>query len=361
MTVRDRVTRLIDEGAEVAVRAPGRANLIGEHTDYNDGFVLPIAIDLATYVIGTRASDLSLRSEADPELVTASADRLSLPPTGWGRYVVGVLRALRDDGISIAGLHGTVVSDVPIGAGLASSAALEVALALSIGGEALSPPRLAEVCRRAENDFVGVRSGIMDQLTSAAARGGHACLIDCCHNSIEYVAFPDALRVVIADSGIRRDLADSVYNLRVEECERAAAALGVASLRDVSAADLDAASNLDPVLRRRARHVITENERVLATVEALRSGDRPALGEIFAESHHSYSADYEASTPEIDDMVARARSTDGVIAARLTGGGWGGCTVNVIESDADAAVVAEKIGGTGWWVTEAADGAGSVG
>lgn len=353
------VEELIAAGADVAVRAPGRANLIGEHTDYNDGFVLPIAVGLATYLVGMRANDVVLRSEAEADAVTVSPAAPVMPPAGWGRYVAAVVSALRDDDVPIGGLHGGIVSDVPIGAGLASSAALEVALARSLALEELEPRRLAVLCRRAENEYVGVQSGIMDQLSAAAAREGHACLIDCRANSIEYVPFPDDLRVVIVDSGIRHDLARSAYNDRVTECATAAAALGVPSLRDATVADMNA-SNLDPTLRRRARHVVSENERVLAAVEAFRASDNAALAEIFEASHASYSSDFDASTPEIDELVARARSTPGVVAARLTGGGWGGCTVNLVDGDADVASIADAIGGVRWWITGAAAGAGPV-
>ena len=335
--------------AEQAFRAPGRANLIGEHTDYNDGFVLPAALELATYVVGRPRDDgvVSLRSlegEIEP-------------------YVAAVVNALRDDGIDVGGFEGVVASDIPIGAGLSSSAALEVALACALASSALEPTRLAAVCHRAENVYLGMESGIMDQLTSAAGKAGHALLIDCRDLSVQPIPLPPDVSLLVVDSGVRRELAESAYNERVAECRAAAKALGVPSLRDATALD-----GLSGVLLRRARHVVTENGRVLAAAEALREGRLEELGPLFSASHTSLAGDYEVSTPELDALVAIAGQTDGVIAARLTGAGFGGCTVNLVKTDGADAVGREFVARyaretgieTRFWVSEPAAGAGSL-
>jgi galactokinase len=335
--------------AEQAFRAPGRANLIGEHTDYNDGFVLPAALELATYVVGRPRDDgvVSLRSlDGDIE-----------------RFVDAVVRALRDEGVEVGGFEGVVASEVPVGAGLSSSAALEVALAGALAGSALDPTRLAEVCHRAENVYLGTKSGIMDQLTSAAGKGGHALLIDCRDLSVQPLPIPPGVSLLVVDSGVRRELAESAYNERVAECRAAAEALGVPSLRDATALH-----GLSGVLLRRARHVLTENERVLAAAEALRAERLEQLGPLFGASHTSLAGDFEVSTPELDALVAAAGETDGVIAARLTGAGFGGCTVNLVRTeDADAVgreVVARYARETGietrFWISKPAQGAGPV-
>jgi galactokinase len=335
--------------AEQAFRAPGRANLIGEHTDYNDGFVLPAALELATYVVGRPRDDgvVSLRSlDGDIE-----------------RFVDAVVRALRDEGVEVGGFEGVVASEVPVGAGLSSSAALEVALAGALAGSALDPTRLAEVCHRAENVYLGTKSGIMDQLTSAAGKAGHALLIDCRDLSVQPLPIPPGVSLLVVDSGVRRELAESAYNERVAECRAAAEALGVPSLRDATALH-----GLSGVLLRRARHVLTENERVLAAAEALRAERLEELGPLFGASHTSLAGDFEVSTPELDALVAAAGETDGVIAARLTGAGFGGCTVNLVRTeDADAVgreVVARYARETGietrFWISKPAQGAGPV-
>jgi galactokinase len=337
--------------AEQAFRAPGRANLIGEHTDYNDGFVLPAALELATYVVGRPRDDgvVSLRS-LDGEIE---------------RFVNAVVRALRDEGVEVGGFDGVVASEVPIGAGLSSSAALEVAVARALAGSALEPARLAAVCQRAENVYLGTRSGVMDQLASAAGQAGHALLIDCRDLTVTPIPLPAGICLLVVDSGVRRAVAQSDYNERVAECQAAADALGVRSLREATSADLD---GLSGVLLRRARHVVTENERVLAAAEALRGERLEELGALFSASHTSLAGDFEVSTPELDALVAVAAETNGVIAARLTGAGFGGCTVNLVRTEgADAVgreVVARYARETGietrFWVSKPAQGAGPV-
>lgn len=362
-----RLRRSAPPGSDLAWRAPGRANLIGEHTDYNDGFVLPVALRLALYIAGRRSPEsLSLTSLDQSGAASVDLSTGDGPDQGWGRYATAVVRSLLDEGIELAGFSGVLVSEVPTGAGLSSSAALEVAIASAIVAEPLDPVRMAKVCQRAENVYVGVQSGIMDQLASAAGRPGHALLIDCRDISVEAVEVPGGLRVVVIDSAVQRGLAESGYNERRRQCEAAAAAMGVVSLRDADGDLLEShRERMDDVIYRRARHVIGENGRVMLTAAALRAGDFERLGRLFDESHRSYARDFEASTPEIDKLVEVAWDTDGVVAARLTGGGFGGCTVNLVvdgrAEDAGAEILSGYKALTGLhgrvWVSEPADGA----
>ena len=363
--------RLLDAAppdADVAVRAPGRANLIGEHTDYNDGFVLPIALEAATYILGRRRARLvRLSSLQEPGEVTVDLASGTGPRRGWGRYVTAVVRALRDASVALEGLDGVVHSEIPPGAGLSSSAALEVAVALALSAQPMEPVRVAEICRRAEQAYVGVEVGIMDQLTSAAGRAGRALLIDCRDNSIEPVPVPDGVAIVVIDSGVRRNLAGSAYNERRTQCRFAAAALGVASLRSATLTDIGRAG-LDGVSLRRARHVVTENQRVVSAAEALRRSDVSALGALMYASHESLGRDYEVSTPELDALVASARATEGVFGARLTGAGFGGCTINLVDrtlapkaaADIERRYRAETGRSVRCWVTRPADGAALI-
>ena len=367
---RERLFKAVPDATH-AWRAPGRANLIGEHTDYNDGFALPVALDQATYIAGRRRDDrVVLRSLDLSGVVEIALDALEDEKEGWGRYPVAVARALVDEGVEVCGFEGTVASDVPSGSGLSSSAALEVAVSFALAGRDLTPLERARVCRRAENDHVGVRSGILDQLASTAAQPGHALLMDCRAETVEHVPVPDTMRVLVIDSGVTRGLDDSGYNERREQCEAAVRSLRVESLREVGPDDLAIVrERAGETVWRRARHVVTENARVLAAADALRQGDLQRLGHLFAESHRSMVEDFEISTPEIDQLVALAVRTEGVVAARLTGGGFGGCTVNLVEGDtADraAAWIVEAYGSeTGRrgraWVTTPGEGAGMVG
>jgi galactokinase len=368
--IADRLRRSAPSGSDLAWRAPGRANLIGEHTDYNDGFVLPVALRLALYIAGRRSpgSPGSLRLTSLDESGGAIVDLGTGegPDKGWGRYATAVVRSLLDDGVELTGFTGVLVSEVPRGAGLSSSAALEVAIASAIVAEPLDPVRMAKICRRAENVYVGIQSGIMDQLASAAGRSGCALLIDCRDITVETVEVPDRLRVVVIDSAVQRGLAESGYNERRKQCEAAASIMGVASLRDADGELLEShRERMDDVIYRRARHVIGENGRVMDTVAALRTADFERLGRLFDDSHRSYARDFEASTPEIDSLVEVAQDTDGVVAARLTGGGFGGCTVNLVVEGRSEEAAAEILSGyqalTGLqgrvWVSEPADGA----
>jgi galactokinase len=369
MPALERVRDALGGETVAGFRAPGRANLIGEHTDYNGGFVLPIALDLSTYVAGRPTTDgsLRLRSLDEPGEVVVDVATGDGPRSGWGRYVTGVVRAALDDDHELRGFDGIVASDVPIGAGLSSSAALEVSTALAILVDDPGPLAIARICRRAENVYVGARTGIMDQLAAAACEEGAALFIDCLDETYEAVAVPPDMSVVVIDSAVQRRLSESGYNDRRADCERAAAALGVESLRHAHLEDVESVA-MDDAARKRARHVVTENARVLDTVEALRSGDAAGVGELFAASHRSMSEDFENSTPEMDALVAAAGDTAGVMGARMTGGGFGGCTVNLVragfERDAAATILASYERTTGmqarYWVSRPARGASAL-
>ena len=314
---------------KVRVDSPGRVNLLGGHTDYNDGFVLPMAIDLGITLVaersGSRVALVSL-DEPDPAIVELDvADPAAVKPA-WARYVAGVVHELRPT----SGLIGELKSTLPIGAGLSSSAALEVAVALALGFEG-SPAELALACQRAEHLASGVPCGIMDQLTIAAGVEGHGLLIDCGRLEVVPVPLPAAAEVHVIHSGQARTLAGSDYAKRRAECEAAAAVIG--PLRTAKVQDAEAID--EAVLRRRARHVITENDRVLTFADALRSSDLPAAGSIMAASHMSLRDDFEVSTPVLDELVARLLFTPGVYGARLTGAGWGGCVVALAEPGLD--------------------------
>jgi len=334
-------------GPVSVARAPGRVNLIGDHTDYNGGFVLPMAIDRDVR-IAFRASDdarvelLSLQFEekVTVELSTISPERLP----GWARYVLGVAFVLREEGYRLRGLRGVVAGDIPIGAGLSSSAALEVASALafcSVSGLQVNREKLARVCRRAEGAFVGVRCGIMDQFVSLMGRKGHALFLDCTTLNHELVPLEEkAAAFVVCDTGVRRNLADTPYEERRKESARAFKLLQrhvpeLETYRTVSVAMFKcyAPDNLPEVPRKRARHVVTENERVLHAVRAMREGDLLTFGALMDASHDSLRDDYEVSCPELELMVGLARAVHGTFGTRMTGAGFGGCTVTLVRAD----------------------------
>ena len=354
---------------DVLVRAPGRANLIGEYTDVNEGWVLPVALELATVLAGRAGGDVvRLRSLDLPDEGTVEIDLATGrgPSEGWGRYATAVVEVLREQGRAVRGFDGVLASDVPIGAGLSSSAALEVAVALAVLDEPVDPLALAQLCQRAENVGVGVQSGLMDQLASTGSKAGTALLLDCRELTTDHVPLPEGLGVLVVDSAVSRDLSSSAYNERRAQCEQAAADLGVRSLRDATLDGLEERwSTMDEVVRRRARHVLTENARVLELADVLRSGDRAPLGGLLAASHDSLAADFEVSTPELDQLVAAAVATPGVVGSRMTGAGFGGCTVSLVEVDGAEQVrdevcrrYAEASGRQPRaWVSTAADGA----
>jgi galactokinase len=319
-------------------RAPGRVNLIGEHTDYNLGFVLPIALDLATFVT-TRPTDdghLTVHSEAHGETwdwPIRSVASLQ-PQRHWTDYVIGVARQLLQHGHALAPQHLSIRSTVPEGAGLSSSAALEVSTALAfLRDTPIDNLDLAKLCQSAERDFVGMPSGIMDQYISIFGRDHAAVMIDCRGLTHQLVELPDDLAIVAVNSMVKHELGQSAYRIRVEECAMASDALKVASLRDATIAQLES-TPMPNVVMRRARHVITDNARVHLFVNAARRGDLRRMGELFYESHLSMQHDYEITCEEVDFLVQAAKGIEGVYGARMTGGGFGGCTVNLLRPDA---------------------------
>ena len=334
---------MLPAGSELLGRAPGRANLMGEHTDYNDGFVLPVALGMTIMVGGRPApGEIRLRSVGGHTVAAVDPNDGSGPTKGWGRYVSAVVKALLEDDLPVRGIEGVIVSDLPAGSGLSSSAALEVAVAMALLEEPIDPTRLARICQRAENVHVGVRCGIMDQMASVASHAGTALLLDCRSLAMDHVPVPEGLEMLIVDSGERRSLNDGEYNRRREECEEAARRLGVTSLREVES--LDDLDVLPAPFDARARHVLAENARTLSTADALRRNDRTALGSLFAASHASLATDFEVSTPALDTLVALAVDSDGVVASRMTGGGFGGCVVNLVDAGMPDQEVARLVG-----------------
>jgi galactokinase len=311
-------------------RAPGRINLIGEHTDYNLGFVLPLAIDRDCVVTRAPRDDrqLVLSSKQLGERVSFSLDDLPAHGTGqWTDYCVGVARELLAAGYPLTGAELAIDSQVPTGAGLSSSAALEVSTALALlDGQPLGGLELAQLCQRAEGNFVGMPCGIMDQAIAVLAQAGAALLIDCRSLATKPVPLPAGVAVMVTDSGVKHALASSAYATRVAECRLAAAAAGVVSLRE---ATLDSV-----VLNPRGRHVVSENQRVLDFVAAAGAGDAVEMGRLFTASHRSLQHDYEVSCEELDFLVDTALMLPGVLGSRMTGGGFGGCTVTLVH-DAD--------------------------
>ena len=344
-TLKAGFTRCYGTAPELLVRAPGRVNLIGEHTDYNDGFVLPIAIDRSVLLAASVRSDSTVRLRATDfgQQVAFSLEGIERDARHrWSNYQRGVAVVLQEEGFKLPGLDVAFGSDVPIGAGLSSSAALEVAMAVAwqtLAGFELSGPELALLCQRAENTFVGVNCGIMDQFISALGQERSALLIDCRSLAYRLVSLPEGVAVVVMDTAKKRGLSDSAYNTRRAECEEGVRLLaehleGIRALRDVSVAEFDRyAGTLPPVVQKRCRHVIGENQRVLDGIEALARGDARAFGERMDESHRSLRDDYEVSCPELDAMVESAWQAPGVIGARMTGAGFGGCAVALIEAD----------------------------
>ncbi|MFQ5945453.1 MAG: galactokinase [Anaerolineae bacterium] len=337
----DRFRSLFGRDPLLLVRSPGRVNLIGEHTDYNAGYVLPVAIDRRVEVFAAPLSvpEIRIHSLVFNETVVFPLGRIEpLDPPHWSNYVRAVAWALQETGRGPIGSELLVAGDLPPGAGLGSSAAMETATAralLELSGGSLPAERLARLCQKAEEEFVGVRCGIMDQMASLLARDGHALRIDCRDLKHSWVPVPAEATIVVVDSGRPRRLRDSAYNTRRLECRQAAELLGVETLRDLSHRDLDEAdSRLPPKLRRRVRHVVTENERVAEAVGALEDDDLSRMGRLMLESHTSLRDDFEVSTPELDLLVETAITTKGVHGARLTGAGFGGSTVNLVRTDA---------------------------
>lgn len=334
----------------VSAYAPGRVELLGNHTDYNQGVVLAAAIDRGLTVTGSavETGDITLRSRTLDREVKVSLGQLR-PQAGddrWANYVLGVVQELRRAGHRIGGFQAEVDGDLAGGGGLSSSAAFEVATAvflMKLGGFKLTPIEVAKLCQRAENEFVGVRSGLLDQVTSVFGRANHVVYLDCADQSVQTFPFAAELALVIADSGAKHSLLQSQYNTRRDECFAAAKALGVPNLRAIDVAHLEAnRGSLSPTLYRRATHIIGENNRVWRAVDCLKNGDAATMGALMNASHESSKFNFENSTPELDFLVESARSLSSVLGARLTGGGFGGSTVTLVEA-ARAEAIAEEL------------------
>jgi galactokinase len=332
-------------------RAPGRVNLIGEHTDYNEGFVLPAAIDRETVVaIGAAPGSVITAVAADfgeDRDQFSLSDPITPVKADWANYVRGIVQLMLADGITLTGARMAIAGDVPLGSGLSSSAALEVAVGnalAGIAGQTIEPTRLAKIAQRAENEFVGCACGIMDQLISTRGQSGHALLIDCRSLACTPVSIPEGVSIIIAHSGVRHAHAGGEYNDRRAQCEVAAKHYGVPALRDLTVDQLEAGkAGLDDLPYRRARHVVTENARTEAAAEALKSGNLQRLGELMAQSHASMRNDFEITVPAVDRLAAiMATATAGEGGARMTGGGFGGCVI-AIAPDARVPAVVKAI------------------
>ena len=340
---RDTFINTFGSPAILTVQAPGRVNLIGEHTDYNGGFVLPCAIGYRTVICGSSRDDGQVHvvaadyaGERDEFALDAAIeprhDRL------WANYVRGVVKYLQEAGHAVGGANLAISGNVPQGAGLSSSASLEVATGQffkALGGLDIAPTDLALIGQRAENRFVGCNCGIMDQLISARGEAGHALLIDCRSLATQSVAMPDGIAVVIINSNVQRGLVGSEYNTRRRQCEEAARYFGVKALRDVDLPTYTAkVSGLDPLVARRARHIITDSQRALDLAAALPAGDMRRIGQLMADSHASMRDDFEITCPQVDALVDIVKEAIGKAGGvRMTGGGFGGCVVSLVPEN----------------------------
>ncbi len=324
----------------IVVAAPGRVNLIGEHTDYNEGYVLPVAVDRYICVAARPREDrrVSLRALNLGEKDVFSLDEIERGERSWTNYPRGVAWQMGERGYRLRGMGAIIWGDLPMKAGLSSSAALEVAIAYSfqlLSNLEIKPLQLALLCQGAENGFVGVQCGLMDQITSVLGEKDRALLIDCRSLTHEPIPIPRGVSVVVADTGKRRGLLDSQYNARRKECEEGALLLGIPSLRDISLEEFQGREgSLPPLVRRRVRHVVSENQRTLGAAEALKVGDLEAFGRLMYDSHHSLRHDFEVSCPELDILVEAARKVSGIYGSRLTGAGFGGSTVSLVSREA---------------------------
>ncbi|MFZ0957292.1 MAG: galactokinase [Candidatus Sulfotelmatobacter sp.] len=341
-------------GTEMRIfRAPGRVNLIGEHTDYNDGFVMPAAIGFYTWIAAAKREERVLEAYSDrfDEKITFSLDALAGPPRRhWSDFIRGVAATLQSAGHRLSGANLVIHGEVPLGAGLSSSASLEVATALALtvlSGIGLPRLELAKLCQAAEHEYVGTRCGIMDQFIATFGTAGNALMLDC--RSLEYqlIPVPRDLRLVVCNSMVRHEHASGEYNRRRADCETGVRLLaghlpGIRALRDVGIADLEKyKSALPETIYRRCRHVVTENQRVLDAAKALQAGDTDRVGSLMYASHASLRDDYEVSCKELDLLVELAAASPGVYGARMTGGGFGGCTVNLVREENAAAFGAQ--------------------
>ncbi len=341
--VRERFLAAFGEPPAFIVRAPGRVNLIGEHTDYNDGFVFPLAIDRCAMIALRPRADRCVRVISLDMGEDQSFDLASLPrpdETRWIDYIIGVAWALQRGGYALAGWEGILAGDVPIGSGLSSSAALELAAARAfycVGDFSWDAAQMAQIGRAAENEWLGIQTGIMDQMISAAGVEGRALLIDCRSLEATPAPLPATTAIVILDTGTRRGLVGSAYNERRAQCEAAARHFGIAALRDIDLATFsERAAELQSLIRRRAQHVISENARTLQARDAMLAGDAEALGALMIASHRSLRDDFEVSSPALDTMVDCANADPSCYGARMTGAGFGGCAVALVRSDAAA-------------------------
>ncbi|QDT00017.1 galactokinase [Adhaeretor mobilis] len=354
-TVRADYERTFDVPPEWIVAAPGRVNLIGEHTDYNAGFVFPLAIERYVVIAGGRPKQqgsklVKVHSTLLNETVDFSLDDLKPEEVTWTSYIRGAFAGCLERGMEPGGLNLAVDSKVPLGGGLSSSAALEVATATmieAVTGKKLDPVDKARLCQKAEHDYAGVPCGIMDQFSSSLGEAGKLLLIDCRTETAEMVSLDDLnVAVLIINTNVKHELTGGEYAERRSQCEAAAKELGVKALRDITLEKLEAyADKLEPVLFRRARHVVSENERVLKAAEALRAGDWEDVGELMYASHNSLRDDYKVSCPELDVLVNEAHrvgTEGGVIGSRMTGGGFGGCTVTLVAAGKEREI-ADKI------------------
>ena len=329
-------------GAPRIFQAPGRVNLIGDHTDYNEGFVLPAAIDRQIVVAATPRKDSLVNVCAldfdQWDHFDLQKEIVRLTGNSWGNYIRGMAWSLLQEGFQLRGMDAAVAGDIPIGAGLSSSAAIEVAAGyamLQLSKQECDRKSLALAAQKAESDFVGMRCGIMDQFISCLGRQNHALLIDCRDLGYRALPLPPGARIAIVDSGVHRGLVDMAYNARRLECETAAAHFGARALRDVSLeAFKTRAQELAPTVRRRARHVITENNRTLSAAQALAADDLKAVGTLMVASHASLRDDFEVSCPELDLLVEIALEVEGIYGARLTGAGFGGSMVALLQPEA---------------------------
>ncbi len=324
---------------EAIVRAPGRVNLIGGHTDYSEGFVMPLAIDREVAIAVGRRQDTQVvvRSLQIGGEVRFKPGEPHTPDPGWGDYIRGVAEVMNQSGYTLKGWQGVVSADIPIGAGLGSSAALTVAAVRAFvwaAGAGWVPLHMAKIAQRAENEWAHVDCGIMDQLAATMGRKGNVLLIDCRSLAVKTIPLPPETGVLILDTGTRRGLVDTIYNERRRQCELAARHFGIETLRDLDPGTLESrGGELDEAILRRARHVVGENQRVLDAAETMERGDVAELGELLNAGHDSLRVDFEVSSPALDGMVECARRLESCYGARMTGAGFGGCAVALVRSD----------------------------
>ena len=337
-SVQEAFLKRFGQPPEIIIRAPGRVNLIGEHTDYNDGFVLPMAIDRAVWIALRPRNDRRVLISS-LEMKTAgdfTLDDLQKSGREWYEYLKGVAWALGEAGYDLKGWEGVMSSDVPVGAGLSSSAAIEMATARAFAQIAdfeWDPVPMAQAGRKAENSWIGVSTGIMDQMASAACQAGHALFLDCRSLDYENIPLPKGVSIVVLDTATRHSNVDSGYNERFEQCQTAARHFGVKALRDVSPQELlEKGKGLDEVVYRRARHIVTEDQRVLDAIDAMRAGNVIKLGQLLDASHVSMRDDFEITNEALNVMVTIARRQPGCYGARMTGGGFGGCAMALVDA-----------------------------